>query len=117
MQKWVVHLMVCFCTLCLLCGTAMAEIRVSMTPQEDGPNRIVTFSAEASSADVAETAAAVQEILDERFSQSDAFRTFVRVLGRGGESTIYERGSVFSTDRFISILLVWNGQQPSGGRG
>ena len=116
-RRWILHALCAFLLSVLPVMPALADIMVSTSVSGDGTNQIVTFTAAPGTETDAETAAAFQEVLDEHFKQSDAFRTLARVLGRGGERTIYEQGFLCSTDRFLSMLLIWNGQQPGGGRG
>ncbi len=106
-----------FLLLTLLTFSACAEITIDLSKQQDGGNQIVLFKVSPGGTVTPEAAAAVQEQLDHCFEQSDALKRYARVLGRGGETVIFEQGMLYACDRFISMLLVRDGQQADGSNG
>ena len=111
------HFLLIFLLLGLLAGIASADVRIDLSQQADGGNQIVTFKASPGTPESTELAALVQAELDRLFEQSDALKRFARVLGRGGETVIHEQGMLYSSGRFISMLLVRDGQQADGSKG
>ena len=111
------RLLIVFLLLCLFAAAAMADISVSVSFQQDGNNQIATFKASPGTPESTEAAALFQSRLDEYFEQSDALKCYARVLGRGGETVIFERGMLCTSERFISMLLIRDGQQADGTNG